>query len=158
MKKIKNLWINNKFVIIICVILIICLGAICYVAATYFFGGSDSVYGDRLDDIDDYPFSDSDMEEVISLIEESEEVSSASIRLSGKIIYVSVIYNEEIALEETKVLAATSLEYFDEDLLGYYDLNYTLSSDNFTLMGYKNSASTSIVWNNNTSYDEEESE
>lgn len=155
MKKIRKVWQNNKFVIIICTILLICIGAIGYVAATYFFGGSTSVYGDRLDDIDDYPFTDDDIEEIISIIEESEDVISSSIRLSGNIIYISTEFVEDVSLEEAKKTAATHLDNFEESLLEYYDLNYTVTSTEFTLMGYKNSISTSLVWNNNTSFEEE---
>lgn len=152
MKKILK---NNKLVIFIVIVLIICLGAICYVAATYFFGGSDSVYGDRLDEIDDYPFTEIDMEDIILVVEENEDVISASLRLSGKIIYMSTEFSEEIFLEEAKKYAATFIEYIDETLLEYYDVNYTVSTSEYTLMGYKNSINNSLVWNNNTSFDEE---
>lgn len=155
MKKIKEIWKNNKIVVILCVILLICTIAIGYVALTYFFGGSSSAYGDRLDNIDDYPFTDDDMSDLEDSISEDERITSVSVRLSGKIIYISASFEEDISLSAAKKYAVATLDLIDEDLLNYYDLNYTVSSSEFTLMGYKNSVSTSIVWNNDTDFETE---
>lgn len=146
---------NNKIVTLLVIILILCISAISYVALTYFFGTSESVYGDRLDNIEDYPLTDSDMEDIELVLEENDEITSSTIWLSGKIIYVSAEFTEEVSLEEAKKIAATSLDNYKEGYLDYYDLSFTVFSENFTLMGYKNSTNTSLVWNNNTDFETE---
>ena len=57
-----------------------------------------------------------------------------------------------------KILVEDNLSIFDEDILSYYDLQFILSSDNFTIMASKNVASEKISWNNNTPIKEEENE
>lgn len=154
-KKLKKIWRNNKIVIILCIILLICLCTIGYVALTYFFGGSDSAYGSRLDGIEDYAFSSSDLTDIENLIEEDEKVLSASVEVIGKILHITVNFYDEAGLEEAKKIAASSLSFFEEDYLNYYDCNYIVTSESFTLMAYKNSTSTSLVWNNETEFDSE---
>ncbi len=149
----KKIWINNKFVICISIILLMCFLSICYVASTYFFRGSDTVYGERLDDLSDYEIKKSEVDGILAKIEENESVLDSSIETRGKVIYIITNYNEVITLEEAQRLAATNLENFDEETLGYFDINYIVKSVNFTKMGYKNSASANIVWNNNTSFE-----
>lgn len=160
MKKLKKLWKNNKFAIVLCTILLVCVCAIGYVAFTYFFGGSDSVYGDRLDGIEDYEITDSIEEELISSIESEEIVNTASLSVSGKIVYISINFVEDTSLTDAQKLAVTSLDLIDGDILSYYDLNYIIYYEtDSVLMGYKNASNSIIVWNNNTAYEvEEESE
>lgn len=144
------MWMHNKFVIIISIVLIACIGIVAYVCFDKFFGGNESTYGDRLVDIENYDFDETDI-----TLYFDENALASSVRISGKIIYISIEFDEETSLNSAKKVATSSLEYIEEDLLGYYDINYTITSTQFTLMGYKNSTSSSIVWNNNTAFDEE---
>ena len=50
------------------------------------------------------------------------------------------------------------MSLFEEDTLSYYDVQFIIQSDNFTIMASKNSASENISWNNNTPIKEEESD
>ena len=52
--KLKEIWGKYKILIVLGLILIICLIAIIVVTVSYFFGGSESVYGDRLEGIENY--------------------------------------------------------------------------------------------------------
>ena len=84
MKKIKKIWQENSVLIVLGIILIACLVAISVVVVTYFVGDSSSKYGDRLEEIEDYPF-DSDMQdEIIAQIKENEIVEDVTMRVSGK--------------------------------------------------------------------------
>lgn len=162
MQKLKNLWNKNKVLVILAVILIICLIAIISVTVSFFLGGNSSVYGDRLEDIDKYPITDSFKSEYIDFLESNEKVDSASIKTSGRIIYVSIKYVVDTTLVDAESLAQSSLEKFSEEILGYYDIDFTLSSDDsdnsegFTIFGAKNVSGTGLVWNNNTPVESEE--
>ena len=51
MKKLKNLWANNRILLILGIILVVCIIAIIVVFLTYFVGTKKSVYGSRFDNM-----------------------------------------------------------------------------------------------------------
>lgn len=155
MKRIKKLWENNKIVIVLCTILVICFACICFVALTYFFGGSDSTYGSRLNGIEDYEITSKDEEKIISSIKESEEVDNVTMSINGKVIYINIYFESEVTLSVAQTLAGESLEFIGEDNQTFYDINYSITGDDYILMGYKNTENTKIEWNNNLEVEEE---
>lgn len=163
MKKLKKFWQENSVLLVLLLILIVCLVAITIVVVTYFVGDSHSKYGDRLDNIESYPFTEETQNEIIAKIEEDELVEKASIRLSGKIIYIMITFVEKTTLVEAESKSLASLEYFSEETLSFYDLEYMIKADStedtegFQIMGSRNVSGTGgIVWNNNTAIKEEE--
>ena len=163
MKKLKKVWQENSVLFVLLFILIACLIAISVVVVTYFVGDSSSKYGDRLEGIEDYPF-DTDMQnEIISKLEENEIVEDVTMRVSGKIIYITIIFAPETTLVEGQSIALASLDYFSEETLSFYDLEYmieaeaTEETEGFKIIGAKNVTGTGgIVWNNNTEFEDEE--
>ena len=151
----KKFWQKYKILIVLLLILIGCFIAICTVVFTYFFGGSDSVYGDRLDDQNKHPIKKNFSSELKSKLEADEQIESVDFKVKGRVVYLTINYVVDTALEEAKTKATTALQEFSEDLLGYYDVdviikcNSSENSDGFTLMGAKNVSSANLVWNNN---------
>ena len=81
-----------------------------------------------------------DMSEIASSIEENEMVKDASVRLQGKIIYITIKYNEEINKDQAKQVATSTLEKFSAEELEFYDLGYFLTSEGengFNITGSK---------------------
>ena len=162
MNKIKELWGKNKVFIVLGIILIICLVTIICVGVSFFFGGSETVYGDRLDDIENYPISEEFKSDYIASLLENEEVSDVTIDIRGRIVYVNIVFVGDTNLANAKSKAVTSLEKFSDELLSYYDINLTLTSkatensEGFTIMGAKNVAGSGVVWNNNTPVESDE--
>lgn len=162
LNKLKEIWGKNKVLIVLGLILIICLIAILIVTFSYFFGGSESVYGDRLDEIENYPIEDSFVSEYIANLESDEMINSVSFDSKGRIIYIIIDFVGDRSLVEAQSKAAASLEQFSENLLSYYDINFTLTcgstenSEGFTIMGARNVAGSGLVWNNNTPVESEE--
>ena len=148
MKKIKKLWQKNKIVIVLISILIACFIAICFITLTYFFGGSGSSYGDRLDGIESYKLSNSEVKEMRNKVLENSLVDDFSIKLKGKIYYLKINTLAGTSVEDAKEIASSSSALFSEEELSYFDLNYTISSDDVTVMGYKGSSQNDIEWNN----------
>ena len=161
MNKIKQLWTNNRIVFVLVCILIICFIAIIVVASTFFLAGNKSSYGDRLNDIEKHPVSDEIKNNYSDEVNENSQVKSSSLRVSGRIIYVTIIFNEGTSLEVAEGIATKSIDLFEEDLLAYYDINFILkcdktdSSNGFTIMGARNAYGNGVVWNNNTEVKEE---
>ena len=69
MKKLKKIWQENSVLLVLLLILIACLIAISIVVVTYFVGSSNTKYGDRLEGIEKYPFSEDTQKEIISKIQ-----------------------------------------------------------------------------------------
>lgn len=162
MDKLKEIWGKYKILIVLGLILIICFIAILFVTVSYFFGSGESVYGDRLEDIEDYPIEDTFVSEYIANLESDEMIKSATFDVKGRVIYVTINFVGDTSLVEAQSKAAASLEQFSENLLSYYDIDFTLiseateNSEGFTIMGAKNVAGSGIVWNNNTPVESEE--
>ncbi len=164
MKKIKEIWQNNKIFILLGIILVACLVAIIVVMLTYFFGGSDSVYGDRLSGQENYEFTSKIEDNYISFFNEKENVIDVSINVNGKILYIHINYNIDTSLEDAKNIASSSLESLDEKMKEFYDVNFVLKSESsdekegFTILGAKNIVASYVTWNNNTPVVEDEGE
>lgn len=161
MKKLKEIWRNNRVLFVLFIILIICFIAIVTVALTYFIGAEKSPYGNRLDNKIELP---KDFEKNIEkLLEEDESIKKADVRLAIRTIYVNIDF-ENIDIEKAKEKANSSLDLIDEKVLEYYDFNYILTQEakeenaGFTIMGARNVNGTGFVWNNNTPVEENEEE
>lgn len=161
MKKLKELWGNNKVLIVLGIILIICLIAIITVTFSFFLGGNKGVYGDRLNGIDKHPVTNNIKSEYKTSLESEKSVTKVSIDTKGKIIYIIINFASDTSLEDAKNLAASSIEKLNEDILSFYDIDFTLkcekseNSEGFTILGAKNVAGSGLIWNNNTPLESE---
>jgi hypothetical protein len=162
MKKIKEVWRNNKVLFVLFIILIICFAAIVTVALSYFVGTEKSPYGNRLDNKVELPKNfEKDIE---TSLDADETVKKSEVRISIRTIYITIEFEDGITLEAAKEKAVACLELITEEQLEYYDINYILKqnkteeSEGFTIMGARNSFGTGIVWNNNKPIVEEEEE
>ena len=155
MNKFKELWGKNKVLIVLGVILVICFIAIMVVTFSFFFGGSKSVYGDRLDNIDKYPITKSFKSEYITSLESDESIEKVGVDTRGRIVYITITFVGDTPLVDAQSKATASLAKFNEELLSYYDISFTLkcskteNSEGFTILGVKNVAGSGLVWNNN---------
>lgn len=154
----KKLWKSNRVVFVLVIILIICFIAICSVALTFFYSKDTNEYGNRLNGIEKHPISSELKSNYKETLLANESVKSVEFNTKGRIIYVNIKFDENISLDNAKKLVEDNLSIFSEDILSYYDLQFILSSDNFTIMASKNVASEKISWNNNTPIKEEENE
>ncbi len=156
MEKLKKTWENNRVLIVLGVIVLTCIIVMSCVMVKYFFGGSTSSYGDRLDDIADLPYKDEDKETLKEAIKQQEIVSDVDIKAIGKIIYIRILFNEKANIDSAKQVAATSLENIAKEYQEKYDIQFTIVQESapeiagFTIMGAKNINRQNLVWNNNT--------
>ena len=161
-RKIKNSWNENRVLFVLMTILVICLILILTVVLDYFLGTSKDKYGDRLEGIKKVEFTDKRISEIEKKIKEDEKVSKCEVTQIGKMIYVTITYTDGITLVEAEGKASNTLELFNEKETKFYDINYTLIQDKkennegFVIMGAKNVNGSALVWNNNTSFNEEE--
>lgn len=155
MKKIKKVWEENKVLLVLAIILVICIVVVVVVSITYFYGSSESVYGNRLDITEEVPLK----EELLSNIEEEltkdESVKSVSTVLKGRIVYININFVDGTKMEDAKKKTSAVLDLFSEEELAVYDINFTINTLStekvvgYTLMGARNSGgSGDIIWNN----------
>jgi len=154
----KKMWNENRVLFLLIVILIICFIAIVCVALTFFYSKDVGSYGDRLADIEKYPITEKDKDEYQEKLLENEGVTKVTMNIKGRVIYVHVEFSEEVDLEDAKAMMVNSLELIGEDNLSYYDVEFILKSDNFTILGAKNTTIDYISWNNNREVEEVEEE
>lgn len=159
MNKLKKMWNENRVLMVLAIVLIVCFTIILLVSLTYFYGSSDSESGDRLKDSNKYKITDKVKNSVISKSKENTSIEDVSINVSkmSKLIYIKVTYAAGTSMNDAKTGAETLLTYFSEKYLKYYDFNVTITQSGtadvpaYTIMGARNSGGSGImVWNNNT--------
>lgn len=152
----KKMWKENRVLFMLMIILVICFIAIVVVALTFFYSKDVSSYGSRLENIEDYPITDKDKSTYKETLLENESIKKVSITIKGRIIYIHVNFDETISLEDAKAVIVNSLDLFSEEILSYYDIEFVLRSENFTILGAKNAIIDHVSWNNNREEEEEE--
>lgn len=156
MNKIKKLWVENRVLFVLFVIILVCLLLIMGVFLKYFFGASSSSYGDRLDGIQEVEVTDELKNNFLTSIREDDLIQEATLNTKGKIIYISLTFKDGVSLVEAQSKAQASLQFFEEKYLNFYDFQYTLkgnkteNSEGFIIMGARNVNGTKLSWNNNT--------
>lgn len=154
MKKFKKFFNNNKILVILFSIIIVGILLIFYGLINYFYlGNGSNKYGDRLDDIDKYKISEKTEKKVKELYKDITSVREIKINLSGKIIYITIDFKENIKLDDAKGLAVKSLDEFSDKIKSYYDIQYILTGDTlekegnlFPIMGSKFKNNSQIIW------------
>jgi hypothetical protein len=149
MKKLKNLWKNNKILMILGAILLVCLIAIIVVVLTYFVGTKKSVYGNRFDNMKT-KITEKEQNAYIKSLEDNSSVSKVRFRVFNKSIKVSVTFKDDIKLDDAKKIIDTSLEKLSDPVKETYDVNFYIENTSFKLMGARNASGNGLFWSNNT--------
>lgn len=157
MSKIKKFWNENRVLFVLAIILIICVVVVSIVSLTYFYGSSSNAYGNRLDSIKDTPLSDKLFKDIKSEMNAKENVKDTTAKVKGKIVYIDIKFNDGVKMDDAKKDADDVLKLFNKDELALYDIQFTISTKEYTLMGAHNSnGSGQIIWNNYTIEEKEE--
>ena len=156
MKKIKRFYKEHRVFTILMSIVIVCMVLIGTVLFQCFYGGKgNDKYGNRLEGIKDVQIADSRLSDFENNIKTDGTVKEAEIKITGKIIYVTLQMNEKVDIEAAKGIATKSLENFSAEEKDFYDFNYTLKKntgegiEGYLISGAKNKKSEAIIWNNN---------
>lgn len=162
MKKIQKIINENRVLLVLGIILLMCLIIVCVVALTYFYGTSDTVYGNRLDDMNKVVLSESLFTDIKDNLKTNESVKDVNITKKGKIIYINIDFVDKTKMDDAKKIAEGVVSLFKEEELTIYDIEFTISSLStadvvgYTLMGARNANGIGeVVWNNYNLVDEE---
>ena len=163
MKKLKKFYKEHRVFTILMSVVIVCLILIITVLVQiFYFGNGNDKYGDRLEGIDNVKISESKESDFENNIKNNEKVKNCDLVVTGRIIYITIQFEETTDLEEAKNIALKSLESFSEDETAFYDFNFTLKKntsdkvEGFLISGARTKNGSGLVWNNNRQVTEEE--
>lgn len=161
MKKIWKFIIKYRVYIMILLVLIIG-GFSLYAIKEYLYpNNSLSIYGDRLDGINEVTITDNRKTDVINYIKEKEELSDANVSVRGKIINISITATtKELSLDKIKEYLLTIVDKFTDKEVAFYDFQFFVKNAdaNYNLIGYKNKNSKTISFSEDEIVSEVEDE
>lgn len=144
---------SNAILWVLIFILLVCFVAIGYVFYTYFYAGTSSTkYGNRLDDISNYPLPETLESDIKNLYKDEAIISDVKYERQGRIIYIRLDFGEPTSSSNAQNLALKSLDLIGETNLTYYEVQYILfykgeeESNNFPMFGAKSVNSLKVVW------------
>lgn len=125
----KKLWKNNRVLVLLLGILLICFIAIVVVAISFMKPTGEDP---RLVDMDKHQISKKFQDSYKEKILDSENVVKAEMTVNNKsrVIYITINFDDEAQLEAAKEVATNSLELFEKKNLEYYEINFIIKSDN----------------------------
>ncbi|HOZ89237.1 MAG TPA: hypothetical protein PK737_03300 [Bacilli bacterium] len=157
----KQYFHNNRvaglLLAVICVSVIIIL---VFTLKYFYFGNGQTKYGDRLETIAKVNISATRQKEIIAKLKTNEQVATAGLKITGKIVYITLNFKPQITLIEAQSFALTTLDYFNKKEQTSYDFHFSLNqeatkdSPGFIIFGAKNIKGTNLVWNNNRIVDD----
>ena len=134
-------------------VVLICLIIIASLLLVYFYkGDSTDKYGSRLKDVTT-KISDKEIKDIITETKKISKITDAKINVFGKIVYISLYFEDETEIVEAEGKAVSSLDNFSDEEKSIYDFQFILheeiGEETFIISGAKNHESPTIVWNNN---------
>ncbi|NLL44243.1 MAG: hypothetical protein GX247_01065 [Mollicutes bacterium] len=112
-----------------------------------------SLYGNRLEGIEDVKISDKKLKESKEELLKNKNVEKVSTDIKGRIINYIIEVKPDTDLVTSKSLATKLLEFFSDKEKEYYDFQVFLvtnEEDNelYPMIGYKHKTSVGFVWMN----------
>ena len=142
-KKHKKLCIVGFILIVLFVMLVVLL-------KSFSVDYSVDEYGDRLEGISKVEISSKVSNTLVSEIKELEQVKKVNYRLKGRLVYIEITFNDEVAVDNAREIAEKTLDYFTDKQKEYYDFQFILSNEKdiegYPELGSKHKSSENIVW------------
>ncbi len=153
----KKFYKENRVFVILMGIALVCIAIIITIFVVYLFNStSKDKYGNRLDGIDDVKIEEEKITEMEDGVLEMDRVQEVTIDVEGKIVYFVIDFENDATLEETQNVAISCLEFFTEEYLNFYDIQFMItkstleeSTSEYPIIGYRKSGATGISWSNN---------
>jgi len=151
MKSTLKILKNNIFTIFIIIVFIIGMYALSYIKKLYWDNNDKAAYGDRTEDAVNYVIEDKEIEDIKAKIKEDEDIVSVTYHLDGRIIKLTIYVKDDVTDSEARKKGDGYLEFFSEDDLSYYSINFEFkkedkSLNDFPIEGYKHYSNTKISW------------
>ena len=140
------------FLILPVVLIFIFITLYCF--KTFIYYNDKTVYGDRLSGIEEVIIQEDFKNDIINSLKIYDEVAEASLNVRGKIINILIKLNDKITSIKGKNILNDILIKFDDAQKDFYDIQIFIvwdleSTDNQSIIGYKNRNSDIIIWDGN---------
>lgn len=151
-KKVVKFVMKNKLlsVLLFLLILILILGLVA-IKVLIFPSYKTSKYGNRLDGIENVKLTETRVNEVKDKFEKVDGLTIDRFRLSGKIVNIYVIADDNISVDTVKSSCKKLIKSFSEEELKFYDFQVFVTgsgeSKHYPMIGYKNKNSEGMDWN-----------
>ena len=156
MKKIKRFFREHRVFTILMSLVLVCFILIGTLLVQVFYNGSADKYGNRLEEIENYPIAKEDLQTIEAEALKNESVKKANIFVTGRIVYVYLDFQGEIDLTTAQNEAVKILGLFEDPVKEYYDFQFNLAkeetetSDGFNIEAAKNAGGNGLIWGNNS--------
>ncbi len=142
---------NNKLTVITSIICLVFVILVFAIKLTFFPDEGRAIYGDRLDGIEEVEITSKQEKNIVSKLEEKDEVKSVDTDIKGRILNVIITVNDDVELDPAKALASVITENLEEDQNGYYDIQVFIKKSNeedtrFPIIGYKHQDKDEFSW------------
>lgn len=162
-KAMKKFYKENRVFVILMGIALVCIAIIAWMFVSYVVHSSTSnKYGNRLDGIKDVEIKDEKITEMETSILEMNKVQDVKINLHGKLLNFNISFEKEATVEEAQNVSISCMEFFEEDYLNFYDLQFLVTipegkaatedeeePKDLVIIGYRKAGMTTITWSNN---------
>lgn len=153
----KKFYKENRVFVILMGVALVCIAIIVAIFAIYIVNSSTTdKYGNRLDGIDDVKMSSEKVGEMEEGILAMAKVQDVSINIDGKTVKFIIDFENDATLEERQNVAISCLDFFEENYLNFYDLQFMItksaveeSSSDDVIFGARKSGASTITWSNN---------
>lgn len=149
-----NLIKRHKGLAIVGGLALILLIVIFAIFARMLFSSGKGEYGDRLNGL--VNIDKSETNKLISEIKDMDEVRKVSVRTQGKIIYMTITFEDDVSKDKAKEIANKTYGYYNEKVVKYYDFEYFLRQQkevaegeedtSFVIVGTKHPNNDYISW------------
>ena len=143
MKK-RTMWVIGSIV----AVLFIAVIAICI--SILFTPTGESVYGNRLEGIENYPISNEKIDEIKKILLENKYCKEVNYQLTGRIMKFFITVEAETGSVNAQRLGDKIVDNLSETELGYYDLAIYISStgddSQYPMLGAKSKNDAAIAW------------
>lgn len=144
---------KHKKGIIVLVLVLLILGLLLAFLHTLMPDNKKSAWGSRINDIENHPITDEDINKVRDALTNHTSVNAVTHRLSGRTMNFIITVNSGVTREKSESLAEDIINNLSDDIKGYYDIElYYKSLDSedsvYPFMGYKNKLSSKFSFTN----------
>lgn len=149
-KRHKGLAIVGSLALILLIILFIIFGRMIFLS-------EKDAYGNRLNGI--VQIDQKETDKMVEEIKKNTEVKDIKVRTQGKIINMTITYNDDVSKDTAKKIAEKTFSYYSEEVIKCYDFGYLLIQDkevkedeedtSFKIAGTKQASREKISWTKN---------
>ena len=145
--RVRRFYKNNRIYCILMGISFVCILLIILALLAHFIHQNTSnPYGNRLEDIKKYPVQEN-IDESKTKTKENDLVESVNVEIKGKIIWFVIKVKVDASLEDMQNIGTSTLQYFSQENLGYYDIHYLIQREGKKgYFGDKSASASTITW------------